>query len=303
MWQMLNLRSMVCAIAILALCPVPAISNAGYEANPQGKKQDAANPGDSARYRPTAEYQERQLCGWRLIVSPDLLADEELASRTFAELERQLLAIVQVVPCPALEKLRQVTIWVEKDEPHHACMAYHPSRQWLAKHGINPDKARCVELANAKRFLSWIQDQPWMVLHELAHAYHDQFLTDGYGNQELREAWEKAKEKGLYESVGYIRGGKKRAYALTNPMEFFAETSEALFGKNDFFPYNKADLASYDPETYNLLCRLWGVPDQAQTTPIVEAQPVTPSEPFHQRQEHQGATDANAASSAHGGNR
>lgn len=301
MWQMLNLQLMICAIALLAFCPLPTSAIAAYEVHPQGEKQDSANPADFPRYRPTADYQERQLCGWRLMVSPDLLTDEELTRRTFAELERQLLAIAQVVPSPALEKLRQVTIWVEKDEPHHACMAYHPSRRWLAEHDINPDKARCVELANAKRFLSWIQDQPWMVLHELAHAYHDQFLTDGYDNRELREAWEKAKQKGLYESVGYIRGGKKRAYALNNPMEFFAETSEALFGKNDFFPYNKTDLASYDPETYHLLCRLWGLPDQTQTTPIVEAKPVTPSEPLQPQQEHQGTMDANGTSSAHGG--
>ena len=28
-----------------------------------------------------------------------------------------------------------------------------------------------------------------------------------------------------------------RAYALVNPMEYFAETTEAFFSRNDFFPF------------------------------------------------------------------
>ena len=55
-------------------------------------------------------------------------------------------------------------------------MAYHPSKRWLTQNHFNPELAGCVELGNPKTFLSWTKAQPWMVLHELAHAYHDQFL-------------------------------------------------------------------------------------------------------------------------------
>ena len=55
-------------------------------------------------------------------------------------------------------------------------MCYHVSKDWLQANGMNPEKAGCVELANCKNFLSWTQQQPWMVLHELAHGYHDQVL-------------------------------------------------------------------------------------------------------------------------------
>jgi dipeptidyl-peptidase-4 len=54
-------------------------------------------------------------------------------------------------------------------------------------------------------------------------------------------------------------GGKQKAYALTNRFEFFAESTEAFFGKNDFFPYDKEDLKKYDPQTYLLMREKWRV--------------------------------------------
>ena len=151
-----------------------------------------------------------------------------------------------------------MTIWVELDEGHHPCMAYHPDAGWLREHGMNPDKAGCVEIANARAFLAWTLEQPSMVLHELAHGYHDRFLPGGYGNAELRAAYEDAKQAKLYDAV-LRRGGKtERAYAMNNPMEYFAETSEAFFGTNDFYPFVAAELKDHDPEMLKLLERLWG---------------------------------------------
>ena len=52
----------------------------------------------------------------------------------------------------------------------------------------------------------------------------------------------------------------ERAYALTNAQEFFAETTEAFFGRNDFFPFTRDELRRHDPETFALLAKLWGAP-------------------------------------------
>jgi dipeptidyl-peptidase-4 len=43
-------------------------------------------------------------------------------------------------------------------------------------------------------------------------------------------------------------------------MEFFAELSEAFFSRNDFFPFDRAELSQADPESERLLARLWGMP-------------------------------------------
>ena len=99
-------------------------------------------------------------------------------------------------------------------------------------------------------------EQPCMVLHELAHAYH--FLVLGEKNPEIAAAYRQAVESGSYESVDYAGGGKRRAYALVNEKEYFAEISEAYFGRNDFYPFTRADLQRHDPVGYELLRRLWG---------------------------------------------
>ena len=40
--------------------------------------------------------------------------------------------------------------------------------------------------------------------------------------------------------------------------EFFAEMSEAYFGMNDFFPFNRAELKVSEPETYDLMRTIGG---------------------------------------------
>ena len=214
-------------------------------------------------FDPTNAYEARDVEGWRVMVNRRFAGEEPgRCDEALTVLRVQLYQVTRVVPAAAVEKLKGVTIWLEGNEPHHPCMAYHPDAGWLREHGMNPDKARCVEIANAANFLAWTKDQPWMVLHELAHAYHHQFLPDGYDNRDLRTAWRRATvEQKRYDAVQHINGKTVRAYAANNPMEFFAEASEALFGTNDFFPFVRSELASHDGETHGLVRKLWGVGD------------------------------------------
>jgi hypothetical protein len=131
--------------------------------------------------------------------------------------------------------------------------------RWLWAHGVNPEKTGAVELANARNFLTWTKQQPWMVLHELAHGYHDRFIDGGYSSSMIAGALESAKAAGRYGEVEHVAGRKRDHYAATNPMEFFAEGTEAYFGKNDFYPFDRAQLRDYDPESLRLLEELWGV--------------------------------------------
>jgi len=209
-------------------------------------------------YFPTEQYEVRQVEGWRVMVSGKLVEKAELCGQALALLRDHLYRLCFAVPSEAVAKLRKVTIWLEDKDPHHGCAAYHPNINWLREHGLNPEKARCVEIANATNFLSWTRGQPSMVLHELAHAYHDR-LPGRYGSDDVRTGYKRAMEAKLYESVLHIGGRKRRAYATTNPMEYFAENTEAFFGTNDFYPFVRAELKEHDPETYKLLERLWGV--------------------------------------------
>jgi Mlc titration factor MtfA (ptsG expression regulator) len=57
--------------------------------------------------------------------------------------------------------------------------------------------------------------------------------------------------------VSRIDGREARAYAVTDPMEYFTEASEAFFGTNDFYPYVRSELRRHDPEMSELLGKLW----------------------------------------------
>ncbi len=217
-----------------------------------------ADDAPKVSYEPTGRYETRTIEGWTVRVHRGFLCDApDLADETLRLLGNQLFQITRMVPPPAVAKLRTVRIWVERNEGHHPCMAYHPDAGWLRDHDMNPDKAHCVEIANARNFLSWCKDQPWMVLHELAHSYHHQFLKRGFDNSEVRETYEKALDEKLYESCLHINGRAEKAYATTNPMEYFAESSEAYFGTNDFFPYVRSELKKHDPRMFALLTKLW----------------------------------------------
>jgi len=209
-------------------------------------------------FEPSKNYSVRRVEGWTVLVHPALAKNhDKVLDATIEHLGHQLYTIKRLVPAPALAQLQTVKIWVEDFHPLHPCMCYHPGADWLKGKGCNPDKAKGVEIAHPKNFLVWTKQQPFMVLHELAHAYHDQFIPNGYDNADLRKAHARMVESKKYAQVLHINGSRVKHYAETNPMEYFAESTEAYFGTNDFFPFVRAELRNVDPEMDQLVERFW----------------------------------------------
>ncbi len=212
-----------------------------------------------AVFDPTDKYAVRDIEGWKVLLNQKFETDEpQLCAETLALLKVQFYQITRMAPAAAVEKMRKIAVWVELHEPHHPCMCYHPDAGWLRGHDMNPDKARCIEIANARNFLTWTKQQPWMVFHELAHGYHHQVVEAGFDNPELAAALVAARDEKLYDDVLHINGRKQRHYALTNQQEYFAEQSEAFFGTNDFYPFVRSELEQHDPRMFALLKKLWG---------------------------------------------
>ena len=210
----------------------------------------------NAPFTPTTKYATTRVAGWTVRVHRELLTTQsELGSNALALLAVHLRAITNTVPPRACEALKRIPIWLGVNDGHAPCAEYHPSKQWLADHGYNPDKARCVEIGNARRFIDWSRTQPSMILHELAHGYHDQVL--GFNDGRIRRAYEAAKAGGRYDSVRRNNGRTERAYALTDDHEYFAEATEAFFGTNDFYPFTREELKAHDAELFKILEEVW----------------------------------------------
>lgn len=208
--------------------------------------------------QPLSAYRRQRIEGFIVLVHREVLEHPAEAREALHELSHQARQIVKVIPAAALAHLRQVRIWLEWENKPNGAAEYHPSAQWLHENGYNPAKAGGVEISNARNFVKWSHgEQPWMLLHELAHAYHHHVL--GYESRLVMIAYRHAIRRGLYEQVDYIRGGKAKAYATTNVQEYFAELSEAYFGKNDFYPFVREELARHDPIGYKMIKQAWQV--------------------------------------------
>ena len=194
--------------------------------------------------------------------------EPHLLNRVIAGVIQDLKELDEIMPAAAREAIKPTQIWLELEtEPFGTVSGkgavYHPSAKWLIEHGKMPEMERGVQICSASNYLQDRKDKSGMtVLHEMAHAYYHLLGVD---RDNVKVAYEVAKRKGSYEQVGYMgsentTGELYRAYAITNAHEYFAELSEAYFGCNDYFPYNRQQLLEHDPLGYSVIDKIWHLP-------------------------------------------
>ena len=156
-----------------------------------------------------------------------------------------------------MAKLQKVSIVLDCDYKTLHSMQYHPSARWLKENGHDPKLVQCVHIPQAKELTGRlpVDQQPMVVLHELAHAYHDQVLD--FDEPRIKAAWVPFKESGKYDKVLHISGRELKHYALTDQKEFFAEMTECFFGTNDFYPFVRGELKKELPDVDKLLEEIW----------------------------------------------
>jgi dipeptidyl-peptidase-4 len=243
-----NLRAAV--LLLLAVCPRGAGSELPLDA------ADRPQPAAPVRFDPVV----RKVEGWTVHVDPALLdgPHQRQGERALSMLANHLERIALLVPEGRLRAMRRLEIWLEHHHPTLGAMQYHPDLGWLKSHGHDPRLAKKVHIPRAESLLSRHQlvKHPMVVLHELAHAYHDQFLR--FDRPDIIEAYQQAKASGRYEDVLLYTGERVRHYALTDHKEYFAEGAEAYFYRNDFYPFVRAELKEHDPGLHDLLVEIWG---------------------------------------------
>ncbi|NNE90913.1 MAG: metallopeptidase [Verrucomicrobiales bacterium] len=202
----------------------------------------------------------KEMEGWTVHVDPALLEGEhaEEGAKALRMLGDHLNRIVLLMDEERLEKLRTCEIWIERHHPTLGAMQYHPSKKWLEDNGHDPRLEKKVHIVRAKALLDRGQllKHPAVVLHELAHAYHDQILD--FNHRGIREAWDAAMKEKKYDKVLLFNGRFVKHYATTNHKEYFAESTEAYFYRNDFYPFVRAELKEHDPVMHDLMEKIWG---------------------------------------------
>lgn len=194
------------------------------------------------------------LQGFKINIDTETAQTAE-AKEALAILSEKLKELPNLIKPAQFNVLKKVPIWIQYKLLNDGAVWYHPSKDWLVSNGYPAELEKSIEIKNLRNFIDWQDDQPFMVLHELAHAYHDTLNVEL--KSKITKAYKTALADGKYNKVPYIRGGTQRHYAMNNENEYFAELTESYFGKNDYFPFNRKELQEFDPIGYDMIRVAW----------------------------------------------
>lgn len=213
---------------------------------------------------PLSEYRETTIGTFKVLFHPEATSDAMRYRRVLAALAFDVELISSRVPADALTALHEVRLVVTPSTTARKGlsgrgMCYHESAGWLVANGFDAAREGTVEILNMDDFLAWRAEQPMMLLHELAHAYHAML---GFDHPEVATAYNAAKKAGTYDAVRHVLatdGETRPAYARTNIREYFAELTEAWFGRNDYAPFNREELVEVDPAGASMIEKVWSL--------------------------------------------
>ena len=214
---------------------------------------------------PRREYTPVPAAGWTIQVETQALSEEpEIAGKAVARLGKMLNEALAVLPEASRARLKKLPVFLmygpkAKGGGRDNGCEYFQQRAPDCDHTIDPRWGNSIVVYSAANY-EW-QSELWALklpLHELAHAYHlAQWPED---RVEIVRAYENAVNLKLYRHVRNDQGKTiDKAYALENPIEYFAELSCMFFARCDYEPGGRKELQAYDPEGYAMIRELWGI--------------------------------------------
>ena len=221
-------------------------------------------PAAATAYEPTSNYTVKTLAGWSVYVNNALLgsgAHAETGAAAIKNLTASMVRVAGWISADRLASLRKVKIWLEVDStngPHGRTSAYqyHPGLDWLVDMDFNPAKVKCVEYGSAASLAKRPPDRAATVLlHELAHAYHDQVLS--FRHPEVIAAYKRAVNGTTYPARDWVKSNHK---------EFFAGVTTRYFGTQT----ERDALVQRDPILAKFLLKTWGKPKGTMDTPVAK---------------------------------
>ena len=251
------------ALAAPLLCAAdgtPGPAKAGKEGSRGQSKGESDAPA----------YDTRTVEGWTVHVSRRLLEDQkDDTAKTLDLLAGQLANIVKVVPAPAVGELRKVRLWLSPEYPGVRPTAeYHPDAGWLRAERAQPGHGQrrpssptsAPSTGGGAAGCRWSCSTSWPTPTTTGCSASTS-RTSSPATSVPRRAGPTTTSNASF-GIPACPTRKERAYAMTNAREYFAESSEAYFGRNDFYPFTRDRAeAKHDPEMFELLERLWNRPE------------------------------------------
>ena len=154
---------------------------------------------------------------------------------------------------PRSAELQKVPLWISPGVSRHRRRAPSIIRMpdWLrAQRPRSRPWPEAWSSPTCRIFDAEMRRMPNFALHELAHAYHDRVL--GFESTAViasptTKPRPAANTTRWSAAMPRAKSPRDRAYAMTNHKEYFAESTEAFFGTNDFFPFTRDELRAARP--------------------------------------------------------
>lgn len=243
---------------LLASCAVALLTAVAAAADDKSARLAPKTP-----YEPTSHYTIMNIAGWKVHVNKALLpggTHAELGTKAIERLRGDMVLVKHWVADEPLAKLMQVGIWLELDTtngPHGRTPTfhYHPFLGWLKKMDFHPGKHKCVEYSRAASLVGNRRGRGTAIilLHELAHAYHDQVLS--FNDPDILAAHKRAREGGKYPKNDWV--------VRADHKEFFAGVTTRYFGTKR----EREALVERDPILLKKLQKIWGKPKAYMDSP------------------------------------
>jgi len=255
------MRPLSCLLLLTGCACFADFAAKAQEPKPQTKPTDKA-PAKGDKAEPVPGRKTKKIEGFTFVLSEEAAnADPSKYERPPLEvLEYECKLLSKMLSPKALDVLRRLIIFVDWDDrvslangrSGTALASYYShSPQQIVREGKHPLQSRGVTIHSLKALTEQRQSKndarvPCLLLHEFAHAVHDQLF--GYDHAGIKAAYEQAMERRLYE---------KDFYAATNAREFFAEMTCVYLDRLHYYPHTRADLKKHDPVTYKTLEGIW----------------------------------------------
>lgn len=189
--------------------------------------------------------------GFSLMLDPKLPADARLV------MEEDLCKVREkLLTTGALKDVASAChIWVNHDNGHVGACAHWCEKEFEDPLGKVQPRGLSVEIHNWNHYNTFLLKREGVLLHELSHVYNG---TLGFEYPPIVAMYDKAKQSKKYEDVAISNGTRGVAYGIQSHVEFFASLSVAfLGGENDYQPFDREDLMSFDPESFENLQQIW----------------------------------------------
>ena len=252
------------ATVLIALPAGGAEKPSAEPAPPAKAAPPASRPGAKKMpYEPSSHYTVKNMEGWTVHIHNSLLpggAEAETGAAAVKQLRADMVLVKRWVADEPLKRLLKVGIWLDRDStngPHGRTPVfhYHPGMGWLKKMDFHPGKHKCVEYSRASSLVSAARRRSTatILLHELAHAYHDQVLT--FEDPDVLAAHKRAGENKDWPRSDWV--------VRANHKEFFDGVSTRYHGKKQ----EREALAQRDPILWKKLQKVWGSPKSYMDSP------------------------------------